>query len=351
MSTTFFVAFLVFGLIVFVHEFGHYIFAKITGIRVEEFSLGMGPKLIGKQWGETLYSLRILPIGGFCRMSGEGGEHENSLGDDPRRFDRKPVLHRFAVLVGGPAMNFLLAALIFIAIFSLLGVPDGYTTHIGHVFEDRPADAVGLQVGDRITGINNIAVDSWQDMVDIIHVNAGKELNLTVERDEKTLSVNITPILDDEGKYGVIGISPQTPNWKHIGLWAGIKEGLFRTYEFTRLTILGLVQMIRGEVSTNELAGPVGIVQMIDESARFGLVPLANLTALLSISLGFFNLLPIPALDGGRLIFIYLEIIRGKPVNPTKENFVHLIGFALLIMLMVFITYRDILKWLGKEFI
>lgn len=342
-------AILVFGLIITVHEFGHYLFAKLTGIRVEEFAVGMGPKLVSKKWGETVYSLRLIPMGGYCRMTGETGEeaYQPTEKPDPRRFDQKPALVRLAVAVGGPLMNFLLAFVIFSLIFVMLGVPEGYTTQIGQVLPGKPAEAVGLQAGDRIIDINGQPVDSWDEMVELIHQSAGKELQLTVNRDGQELKIAVIPELDQENKVGLIGITPQEPKWRPLGVWAGIGEGLKRTYEFTSLTLQGLLQMVTGQASSADIAGPVGIVNMIGESARFGLIYLANLTALISISLGLFNLLPIPALDGGRLLFILIEIIRGRPVNPARENMVHLIGFALLLILMMLVTYRDILRLLG----
>lgn len=343
------IAIVVFSLIIFVHEFGHYIFAKLSGIRVEEFSIGMGPKLVGKQWGETLYSIRLFPLGGFCKMSGEMGNdgYEETDVVDSRRFDQKSVWARFSVTIGGPLMNFLLAALIFVLIFTILGVPVGFTTEIGQVIPDGAAEASGIKAGDIVTEINDVPLETWNDMVKIIHGSAGKNLLITVERAGKELEISVVPILNEESNVGMIGISPKTARWERIGLLAGIKEGLNKTYEITSMTLTGLAQIITGKSSTADIAGPVGIVKMIDESARFGIIYLANLVALISISLGLFNLLPIPALDGGRLMFIFAEIIRGRPINPARENMVHLIGFALLMLLMILVTYRDIIRLIG----
>lgn len=346
---TFVLALIVFGLIILVHEFGHYFLAKLQGIRVEEFSLGMGPKLISKQGGETLYSLRIFPLGGFCKMSGETPSEEDSLEaiNDPKRFDQKSVWARISVIIAGPIMNFILAALIFVLIFTFLGVPQDYTTQIGNVVVDGPAAVAGLQENDEITEINGMPVDVWSKMVTVIHNNPEKELELTIKRENSSFNVLITPYLDKENNVGMIGIMPKTAVWQKIGLFEGIKRGIYHTYEFTVLTINGLLQLVTGKLSANEISGPVGIVKMIDESARFGIVYLANLTALISISIGLFNLIPIPALDGSRLMFLLVEAVRGKPVNPAKENFVHLIGFFLLMLLMVLVTYKDVIKLLS----
>lgn len=183
--------------------------------------------------------------------------------------------------------------------------------------------------------------------MEVIHNSPGKEIKLQLERDGQTLEKRLVPRLDPENKVGLIGVTPKDPKWERLSIISGIKEGIAKTYEYTALTLVGLIDMIRGKVSTNDISGPVGIIQMIDQSTRFGLVYLANLTALISISLGLFNLLPIPALDGSRLIFLLFEAVRGRPVNPNRENLVHLLGFMLLMMFMIFITYRDILKLFG----
>jgi len=340
---------IIFGLIIFVHEFGHYLVAKLTGIRVEEFSLGMGPKVIGKKWGETLYSIRALPLGGFCKMTGETGSDEYRPVEthDLRRFDQKPIWVRMSVIFAGPLMNFLLAIVLFTMIFAILGMPQDLTTKIGSVVTNEAADSAGLKPGDRIVQINDEPVDTWRDLVAIIHTNAGNRLKLTVEREGNTFEVQVVPRLDPENNVGIIGITPDEIIWENIGIIPAIKIGLERTYEITRLTIVGLLEIITGKTSAEGIAGPVGILQLIGESARFGLIYLVNLTALISINLGLLNLLPIPALDGSRLFFLGVEALRGRPVNPAKENFVHLVGFVLLMILMVIITYRDILRIFG----
>lgn len=339
---------IVFGLIIFVHEFGHYIFAKATGIRVEEFALGMGPKVISKKWGETVYSIRALPLGGFCKMSGEQGhdDYQPYQGYDSRRFDQKPVLVRMGVVVAGPVMNFLLAALLFSMVFGFLGLPEDFTTVIGEVKAGSPAEEVGLLAGDRIIRINEEPIDSWHNMVNIIHNSAGKELKLTILRDKNELNVKVIPLLDPESKTGLIGVTPRDYKWHKIGMLAGVKEGVSRTVQFTVMTIMGLVELALGKGAAGDIAGPVGIITIIGESARFGLVYLVNLTAIISINLGLLNLLPIPALDGSRLLFLLFEAVRGRPVNPSKESFIHLVGFMFLMALMLFITYKDILKLL-----
>lgn len=337
---------IVFGLIIFVHEFGHYLAAKLAGVRVEEFALGMGPKVISRKRGDTVYSLRALPLGGFCRMAGETGneEYAPSSAYDAGRFDQKPVLSRMAVVIAGPLMNFLLAILLFALIFGLLGIPSDYTTTIGEVRPESPAAHAGIQAGDRILQINGTELGSWSEMVKIIHSSPGVTLNIRVDHGGQLRDHAITPEVDPESGIGLIGITPRDPVWKRIGLWAGLREGLSRTWQITVMTVAGLVELIRGKVSAEGVSGPIGIIQLIDESARFGFIYVANLTALISINLGLLNLLPIPALDGSRLLFMLVEAVRGKPVNPAKENFVHLIGFMLLMGLMILITYKDLAR-------
>ena len=339
----------VLGIIIFVHEFGHYIVAKATGIRVEEFALGMGLKLIGAKWGETFYSIRVLPLGGFCKMSGETGnsDYDKSVSPDPRRFDQKPIWARMAVIVAGPLMNFVLAIVLFTFVFTVLGVPVDYTTKIGAVVATSPAEAAGIKAGDKVVSINGEPIESWSVLVDIIHPNTGKELKVTVERNNFPIEYKIVPQYDAQNKVGIIGISPEEPILKRSSLFAGIKEGLVRTYLITEMTLTGLGDLISGKASTDDIAGPLGIIQIIGESANVGFMYLTNIAALISINLGLLNLLPIPALDGSRLLFLLFEALRGRPVSAAKENMVHLVGFFLLMALLVIFTYNDIARIFG----
>jgi regulator of sigma E protease len=341
---------IVLGIIIFVHEFGHYIVAKATGIRVEEFALGMGPKLAGVKRGETFYSIRVLPLGGYCKMSGETGnssEYETAAIPDPRRFDQKPVWVRMAVIVAGPLMNLLLAILLFIFAFSIIGIPVDYTTKIGTVIPNSAAHAAGLKPGDKVVSINGESIESWRGLINIIHPSSGVELTLAVEREQSVLEFLVIPKYDEQSKVGIVGISPQEPIIKRSALIDGIKEGWDKTYEITRLTLSGLKAMISGRASPDDIAGPVGIIQIIGESAQFGFLYLINIAALISINLGLLNLLPIPALDGSRLLFLLFEALRGRPVNPNKENIVHLVGFFILMAMLVLFTYNDLARIFG----
>ncbi len=338
---------IVFGLIIFVHELGHFLQARIVGIRVEEFALGMGPKVLSTQKGETVYSLRALPLGGFCRMAGQAGEggYKVSSVYDPGRFDQKPVWARMSVVLAGPIMNFALAVLLFFAVFGFFGIPQDYTAEIGEVMVGSPAESVGLQEGDRVIAINGMQVNSWSEMVEIIGRHPDEKLTMEIKRKSTVSTVEVTPQYDPESQRALIGITPKGRFiWQRIGIVAGFKEALLQTWQIIVLTLESLIGMIRGTVSAEGVAGPVGIISLIGESARFGFFSVLNLTALISVNLGLLNLLPIPALDGSHMLFMLIEAVRGKPINPEKENLVHLLGFVVLMGLMLLITYKDILR-------
>ncbi|HHY05699.1 MAG TPA: RIP metalloprotease RseP [Clostridia bacterium] len=347
---TFIVSLIVFGVIIFVHEFGHFILAKSTGVRVEEFSLGMGPQIKGQKKGETLYSLRALPLGGFCRMTGEIVD-DNEVSSDPKSFNNKSLGARMSIIVSGSLMNFLLGALIFVFMFSVVGIPHDYANFIGEVMPGSAAEMVGIQPGDEIISINGQTLNSWSEITGIIHHSTEKTLEIELKRNKQVFKVSVVPQYDSERGVALIGIVPRDPILERMSLWAGVSKGFVQTYEITIEMIRQLVLLISGQVSADEVAGPVGIIQIIGQSARLGWINVAYLTALISINLGIINLLPIPALDGGRFFFLIIEAVRGgKKVEPEKENLVHFLGFALLMLLMVFITYKDIVRWLTGGF-
>ncbi|KKM11804.1 peptidase [Clostridiales bacterium PH28_bin88] len=336
--TTLLVAVIIFGLLIVTHELGHFMVAKMVGIRVHEFSIGMGPVVLSTRKGETVYSLRAFPIGGFNRMAGmEPGDLE-----DERGFNKKSVGQRMAVIVAGSAMNFLLAIFLFIFVFMGIGVPSN-TTVVGGVLPGRPAEQAGLQRGDRILAVAGQEVDNWRELVEIIHRSPGKPLNLLVERAGKQMQFTVTPEMDPQSKVGLIGIEQM---WKQLGFFSSILRGIQQALAVGVLILTSLVQMVTGQVPA-EVAGPIGIVQLAGEAARLGLASVLDFAGLLSLNLGIINLFPIPALDGSRLIFLGVEGVRGRPVDPERENFIHLIGFALLILLMIVITYQDLLRIFG----
>ncbi|HWJ03550.1 MAG TPA: RIP metalloprotease RseP [Verrucomicrobiae bacterium] len=341
----------VFGLLIFGHELGHYVVARLAGVRILEFAMGMGPKLIGTKRGDTLYTLRLLPLGGYVKMAGmdpEEGEEELAPASDSGSFMNKTVLQRMAIIFAGPLMNFLLALVLFVAVFTYIGVPvESDSNVIGGVMKDKPAYNAGLQPKDKVVAINGSPTPRWEDLTKTIHASDGKELTITIERDGEKKDIKITPKYDAQSKRYLIGIGADQVFAKK-GTFEAATFGLQRTLDFTKLIITSIFQMITGKIPA-DVGGPVAIVNAIGEGASQGFANLLGLTGMLSIQLGLLNLFPIPALDGSRLVFLAFEGLRGKPLDPAKENFIHLVGFALLILLMIVITYNDILRLLGAK--
>jgi len=323
---------LVFGLLVFVHELGHFLMARFNGVHVYEFAIGMGKKVFSYQGKETIYSLRLFPIGGFVNMMGEDEES-----DDPGSFSSKKPIQRFSVLFAGPFMNFLLALLIFIIFFSVVGVP---VNTIGNVLEDYPAAEAGLQAGDKIIKIESAEINSWNEVTQNIALHKDNSFNLMFIRDGQEINVEVTTLMGSEGRQ-IIGIEPLMV--KDLGI---VVTESYDTVHFILKSILGFFgNFARGKASGGEIVGPVGIIGIIGETSQYGILPLLNLTAVLSINLGFINLLPFPALDGGRLVFVFYEMIFRKPFNQEKEQSLHYIGFIVLLALMVFLVTRDIINF------
>jgi regulator of sigma E protease len=339
---------LVFGLVIFIHELGHFTVAKLARVKVLEFSLGMGPKLFGYKGKETEYALRALPIGGLCAMAGEpdGLQSGAETCDDSRRFDRQPPRIRAAITAAGPVMNFVLALVLFVLIYSIVGIPLGYSSRIQEIIPDSAAEAAGILPGDRITSVNGAAVSDWNELLLAIQDHAGGDMELTLERNGDDWSAVVTPQLDPETGRKLIGImtGPESLIWEKLTPWESISAGVRQTGATFRIIVDALRRMFSGGVSIQELSGPVGIVQTIAQTAREGMVSLIFLTAFLSINIGICNLLPIPALDGGRLLFILIEKVIRRPINPKKEGMIHLAGLVMLLMLMAVVTYFDVLR-------
>jgi regulator of sigma E protease len=338
----------VFGLLIFIHELGHFGAAKLFGIRVREFALGFGPTIGGFDWGETRYNLRLVPLGGFVLMAGM----EEADADDPRGFVKKPLWQRALVIAAGPLMNFVLAALLFAAFLFFIGMPSTETTVIGEVPErcaeavvdgmstqlPCPAYAAGIRSGDRVVAINGKKVAAWQDVLQQIAQSGGAPLTFAVDRQGETREFKVTPLHAD-GRWKV-GIAPAN---RPVPLGRALVEGSLWTADFAVTWVYGLTMMVTGQVKP-ELSGPVGITMLIAETASQGLDTLLRFTAVLSINLGMFNLLPIPALDGSRLVFLGVELVRGRRLDPRRESMVHLVGFLILIGLMVVITYGEVFR-------
>lgn len=325
-------AIFVFLMVILVHEFGHFAVAKLVGIKVNEFSIGMGPKILQTKKGETEYTLRILPIGGYVKMEGE-----DEKSNDPRSFSKVPALSRIAVVAAGAIMNFISAIIILAIVSHGIGMP---SNTVDTALPGSPAEEAGIKSNDTIISINGNKINSWNAIVDNINeANPDKEMEVIVNRDGDILNFNIFPEVK-EGRT-VIGVAPAYIK----SFSSAVRGGFEKTSMFLRLMFEFIGMVFQGKVSTNDLSGPVGVIREVGVAARLGIYNLLYLLGFISINLGFFNLLPIPALDGSRIVFLVIELIRGKPIDPDREGFIHLIGFVLLISLMLIVTYKDILKF------
>nr|WP_124067488.1 site-2 protease family protein [Clostridium sp. E02] len=346
------VAILVFGLIVLIHELGHFLFAKKNGIAVMEFSVGMGPRLLHFKKGETTYSIKLLPIGGSCMMLGEDEENP-----DDRAFQNKSITARMSVIVAGPLFNFILA---FLLAMILVGMSGYNTTYIKEVSDHSPAAAAGLQIGDKLRKINGESVSMYGDYVlykllkpdDMMSQVEFSRVDQTTGK-EVIKTVAVTPEYSKESDKYLIGImiAPQNNKIKTAG--GLVKYGFLEMKYDVNLTVKSLGMLFTGKASVSDLSGPVGIVVMIDDSVKAGLsvsivAALTNILSmciLLSANLGVMNLLPIPALDGGRLLFLIIEAIRGKRMDPEKEGMVNMISMVALMALMIFVVFNDISRF------
>ncbi|MFP4456307.1 MAG: RIP metalloprotease RseP [Clostridia bacterium] len=335
MAVTIFLTIFILGILVLFHELGHFIAAKASDVCVHEFSIGMGPKLISRDRGETTYSLRALPIGGYVRMAGEEPDDEHH----PRGFDTKKPFTRIFISIAGVIMNILLAILIFAIVGFMQGVPSEQAI-VGEVIENTPAEEAGLMPGDKIIAIDEYEVNSWEDITKHIKPSSNQDRQLTIERDNQVINLSITPQEDEVTGEGVIGITSTLERGSPFkSIVAGIEQAFFMIY----MIFAALGSMITGQTAAQG-AGPVGIAQMVGEISRTGLINTMSFTAMLSLNVGIFNALPIPPLDGSRILLIIIEAIRGKKIDPKKENLIYIFGFALLITLAVVVTYQDIIR-------
>ncbi len=333
---------LIFALLVLAHEFGHFIAAKQAGIGVREFSIGFGPRLGGWSRGGTLYSLRAIPLGGFTIMVGSEPEEEPA----PDAYKVKTVGQRSLAIAAGPLMNFVLTIVLFGLMFAVFGLPKEVnyaSTAIGQVLPGYPADKAGLLPGDVLLSIDGQPLADWRQFDQAVSRSLGRQVDLTYRRGSEVLSVVITPTTDPQvPSEGMIGVGP-TILYERIGIGRSIVEGFTETWRVLAAWVTSLADYIARRAPL-DLAGPVMTVRYIGTTARSGLPNLMYLAGFLSLNIGLFNLLPLPALDGGRLVFLAYEGLTRRKPDPRKESFIHFIGFAALIVLMLLITYRDILR-------
>ena len=343
------IAVLMLGIIIMIHEFGHFLFAKLNGIGVIEFSLGMGPRLLSYEKGGTRYSFKALPFGGSCMMLGED-ENES----DEHAFNNKSVWARISVVAAGPVFNFLLAFLLSMILVGLTGYD---TTQLKGVLNGYPAQAAGLQAGDEILSVNGRKVNTYRDINMYLLTHPQKSVEVTWKRTDasggkKTYSAKLMPELSQENNQYMIGVQFDAVPRQIKNPAQLVLHGLYEVQYWIRYVFDTFYMMFHGLVSINDISGPVGIVTVIDssvdEASSYGLsaviLMLMQLTILLSANLGVMNLLPIPALDGGRLVFLIIEAVRGKPIDKEKEGMVHMVGMMLLLALMVLILFNDVRK-------
>lgn len=329
MGLTALYAILVFCLLIFVHELGHFVAAKSVGIRVNEFALGMGPALIHFVRGETEYSLRAFPIGGYVKME---GEDEDS--DDPRAFNRKKAWQKALVVVAGSAMN-LLTTIVLIAIISF--VVGTATSVIGSVSEGYPADLAGMKPGDRILQIDGVSIENWSDITGTLARSEGPTVSVLVERDGEQVTLTSELTKDETGRpiVGITSMLTHSP-------WESVKSGFVNTWLMAKDMVWYIGLLFTGEGSVNDLVGPVGIVSIISDQAKLGLIYIANLTAIISLNLAIVNMLPFPALDGGRLLFLVLRKFTGRVISDETEAKIHFAGLMLLFGLMIYLVIQDV---------
>ena len=331
----------VFGLLVFVHELGHFITAKLTGMRVDEFAIGFGPRLVSFRRGETVYTIRIIPLGGFNDIAGMNAD-DNDAGE--RGYCCKPILSRMVVILAGSAMNLILPVFLFFGIFFFSGIQTPNPAPVlGTVLADNPAAKAGLVAGDRILAIDGKPVGTWQELVDAIRANHGNvPLQMQVARAEQSLTVSVTPRYDASHNRGYIGIVNAYDS-TYPGFLQSVSMAFERTWAIIAMMLDALYRIIL-ELSGTELAGPIGVAQMAGEVAEMGIVPLLNFAALLSLNLAIINLMPVPALDGGHFLTLCIEAVRGKPLSPRIMRYVQNAGVGLIVLLMLLAMKNDVVR-------
>lgn len=325
---------LVFMLAVVVHEFGHFYPAKKSKIKVNEFAVGMGPKLFSRQKGGTLYSVRALPLGGFCAMEGEDESEIEGTFEETGNFNQAPIWSRIITIFGGPLSNFILAFIILLGLFSLRGVQ---TSEISGVLENSVAQKAGIVVGDKIVKIGSYEISNFKDVKKALQSTDEKELSVTFLRGSEQKEVKVS---FEDSQERLLGV--QSKLKRNISLVLKETVGTFNYFISSMFNIIK--QLFTGKVGVGQLSGPIGVVGAISNAASDGLYSLLYMTAFLSINLGFLNLLPIPVLDGGRLVFLFIELILGKPISREKEGYVHFVGFIFLMGLILFVSFKDILR-------
>jgi regulator of sigma E protease len=345
----------VLGILIFVHELGHFLFAKLFRVKVQKFSLGFGPKVFGKVVGETEYLISAFPLGGYVKMLGENPDEQDVDPDHLQgSFAHKPVVQRFFIVLAGPLFNLLFSVFLFFVIFSISGVPVAVdSTRVGKVGDNSPALTAGIKPGDTILEINGRQTQKWADVLNAVKDSGGKPLKIKLLRGSEYLEVQVTPAIDSaknifgeevEKRYMIGIMKSDEISYSHVNFLQAFREALIQTWMFIYLTAMGIVKILQRIVPASELGGPILIAQLAGEQMKAGWTNIISFTGLLSVNLGVLNLLPIPVLDGGHLVFLTIEGIRRKPMKERTQVIAQQIGIAFLGTLMVFVFYNDIVR-------
>jgi regulator of sigma E protease len=346
---------LVLGLLIFVHELGHFLFAKLFGVRVLKFSLGFGPRLCGKVVGDTEYVISAIPLGGYVKMFGENPD-EQDIAEESRMvsFAHKSVLQRFGIVFAGPAFNFLFTLFLFFFLFLFNGVPESVdTTQVGRVNPGSPAAIGGMLDNDVIVELNGKLTESWMDVLEGVKNSGGKTISMVVSRAGQDVAIELTPEIDTvkniygenvEERYMIGIVRYDELRYVHSGPVGAFVNAAQQTWGFILLTVTGFVKIVQQVIPASELGGPILIAQIAGEQMKAGWINLMYFMGLLSVNLGVLNLLPVPVLDGGHLMFLTIEAVRRKPMEERAQIIAQQVGLALLGTLMVFVFYNDILR-------
>lgn len=341
----------VLGTLIFVHELGHFIVAKMTGVGVEKFSLGFGPRIFGKKVGMTDYRISAIPLGGYVKMVGESPDSPLDDADIHMSFSHKSVWKRMLIVAAGPFCNLLLPVIICTGYFIFFGLPIMQAV-VGGVDEKMPAYAAGIRTGDRVVSIDGVYIKEWEQMAELITRSNGRRLEMQITRGQQSLHLSVTPKMTSSqnpfgesiGKY-IVGISPSGQFVvNRIGPIEAIKEGVNYTIGVIKFTLLSVVKIFSGSLSTKSLGGPIMIAQLAGSYAKSGMTDLLFFIAVLSVNLGILNLLPIPVLDGGHLLFFLVEAVARRPINLKMRELAQQIGIVFLVLLMLYVIYNDVLR-------
>jgi regulator of sigma E protease len=341
----------VLGVLIFVHELGHFLLAKLTGVGVEKFSLGFGPKIVSKKMGMTEYMISAIPLGGYVKMVGEALDAEIDDTLLPLSFAHKGIIKRSLIVLAGPGFNLLLSVVIFFMFFQISGMPI-MEPEVGEVQEGMPAYEGGIRPGDRIVSVDGQPVNRWEEMAAAIKKSQGGALRIEIVRDEQSRFLNVTPklissrnLFGEETQQYVIGITASGAfSTKRLNPFQCAVQGVSQTWQIAKLTVTAVGKIVSGAISAKTLGGPIMIAQLAGQQAKAGIMNLIFFIALLSVNLAIINLLPIPVLDGGHLLFFLIEAISRRPINVKTREMAQQVGIFVLIVLMIFVFYNDIAR-------